>query len=131
MLDAERLAQQGLGDGADGDAGGGLAGAGALEDRPGVGRAVLQHAGEVGVAGAGAGQRRVAGLAGEQFRVHGIGGHDCLPLRPLAVADLDRDRAAEGQAVADAAEELDLVLLERHPGAAAVAEPPTGQLCRH
>ena len=46
-----------------------------------------------------------------------------LPLGPLGVADLDRDRAALRLAVADAADQRDLVLLELHPGAAAVAEP--------
>ena len=47
-------------------------------------------------------------------------GHSVLPI-------LDRDRAAQGAAVPDAAGELDLVLLERHPRAAAVAEPAAGQ----
>ena len=42
------------------DPGGGLAGAGALEDRAGLVEAVLLHARQVGVAGARAGQRRVA-----------------------------------------------------------------------
>ena len=50
-------------------------------------------------------------------------GHSVLPI-------LDRDRAAQGEAVPDAAEELDLVLLELHPGAAAVAEPAAGQGAR-
>ena len=43
-------------DGADGDAGGGLAGAGAFEDVAQVLAVVLEAAREVGVAGAGAGQ---------------------------------------------------------------------------
>ena len=38
---------------------------------------------------------------------------------------------AEGAAVADAAEDRDLVLLEAHPGAPAVAEPAAGQLVLH
>ena len=38
------------------------------------------------------------------------------------------DRAALGAAVPDAAGEGDLVLLEGHPGAAAVAEPAAGEL---
>ena len=49
------------------------------------------------------------------------------PLRPLGVADRDGHRAAQGQAVPHAAEELDLVVLERHAGAAAVAEPAAGE----
>ena len=38
---------------------------------------------------------------------------------------------AQGQAVPHAAEEGDLVVLELHPGTAAVAEPPPGQVVRH
>ena len=53
-----------------------------------------------------------------------------LPGRPLAVADEDRDRRAERAAVADAAEELDLVLLEAHARAAPVPEAPARQLGR-
>src|SRR3712207_9184098 len=55
------------------------------------------------------------------------GGHDRRPLGPLGVAHLDGDRAAHGQPVPDAAGEGDLVLLEGHAGAAAVAEPAAGQ----
>ena len=59
--------------------------------------------------------------------VHGVGGHDLLPLGPFGVADLDGDGAALGDAVADAAEDRDHILLELHPRAAAVAEPAAGQ----
>ena len=47
------LGQEQLGEGAGGDAGRGLAGAGPLEHVAGVVEAVLLHADEVGVAGAG------------------------------------------------------------------------------
>ena len=107
-----------------------LAGAGALQHRARVVEAVLLHADEVGVAGARAGQGRVAGEALELLGAHRVGAHDGLPLGPLAVADPDGERAALGHAVADPAEELDLVALERHPGAAAVAEPAPGELVR-
>ena len=63
----------------------------------------------------------------ELGRVDRVGRHHLLPLGPLGVADLDRDRPALGLAVPDAADERDLVLLELHPGAAAVAEPAPGQ----
>ena len=79
------------------------------------------------MAGPRAGQRGVAGAALELDGVDRVGRHDLLPLRPLAVADAQRDRAALGLAVADAADDLELVLLELHPGAAAVAEPAPGQ----
>ena len=78
--------------------------------------------------GPGPGQRGVAGLAGQLGRVDRVGGHHGLPLGPFAVADPDRDRAAERHAVPDAAEDLDLVLLERHPGTPAVPEPAPGQV---
>ena len=104
-----------------------LAGRGALEDRAGLVEGVLLHARQVGVAGPGPGQGRVARRPLELGRVDRVGGHDLLPLGPLGVADLDRDRAALGLAVPDAADERDLVLLELHPGAAAVAEPAPRQ----
>ncbi len=128
-LDTERLAQERAGDRARGDAGGGLAGAGPLQHRPGVVEAVLEHARVVGVAGPRPGQRRVARrLVGQLSRVDRVGGHHGFPLRPLGVADLDGDRAAQGDAVAHAGQHGDLVALELHPGAAAVAEPAAGQL---
>ncbi len=130
-LDARDLLDEGAGDGAEGDAGGGLTGAGALQDRPGLVEAVLLHAREVGVAGARTGQRRVAAGFLEQRGVDRVGRHDGLPLGPLGVADHDRDRAALGQPVADAAEEGDLVLLELHAGTAAIAEPAPGQVIGH
>ena len=126
-LDAEGLAEELAGDGAGRDAGGGFAGAGPLEYRSGVVEFVLEHAGIVGVAGPRPGQRRVA--RDFEFRgVDGVGGHHGLPLRPLGVADLDGDRAAERDAVAHARQHGDLVALEFHPGAAAVAEAAAGQL---
>ena len=83
------------------------------------------------MAGARPGQRGVAGEPGEDLGVDRVGRHDLLPLGPLGVADHDRDRGAEGEAVPHPAEEGDLVLLELHPGAAAVAEPPPREVVRH
>ena len=129
-LDAERLPQERPGDGSGGDAGGGLAGAGALEHGAGVVEAVLEHAGVVGVAGPRAGERRVAGDVLELGRVDGSAaitvshfGHSVLPtsiaIGPPSVTPCRTP-----------AEHRDLVLLELHPGAAAVAEPAAGQLPR-
>ena len=109
----------------------GLPGAGPLQDRPGVGVPVLLHPGQVGVAGPGAGQRRVAGQPVQHGRVDRVGRHHGLPLGPLAVGHPDRHRAAEAQSVSDPADDLDLVLLERHPRAPAVAEAAPGQAVRH
>lgn len=130
-LDARDLLDEGARDGTEGHAGGGLTGAGALQDRPGLGEAVLLHAREVGVAGAGSGQRRVAARLLEQRGVDRVGRHDGLPLGPLGVADHDGDRRTLREPVANTAEEGDLVLLELHPGTSAVAEPTPGQVFGH
>ena len=114
------LGEEQLGQRAGGDARRGLPGAGPLEHVAGVVEAVLLHADEVGVAGAGL----VEGLLGGARR----GRHLLLPLRPLGVVDDDRDRRAEGEAVADAAEELDVVALEAHAGATAEPEAAAGEL---
>ena len=127
-LDADRLAEERLRDGAEGDPGRGLPGAGPLQHGAGVVEAVLLHAGEVGVAGPRAGQRGVAGLPGQHVGVDRVGRHDRRPLRPLGVAHLDRDRPALRAAVPDPAGEGDLVLLEGHACAPAVAQPAAGQL---
>ncbi len=127
-LDAEGLAEELAGDGAGRDAGGGLAGAGPLQYRSGVVEFVLEHAGVVGVAGPRPGQRRVARDLSSSAGVDRVRGHHGLPLGPLGVADLDGDRPAERDAVAHARQHGDLVALELHPGAAAVAEAAAGQL---
>ena len=128
-LDPERLTQEGPRDGGGGHPGGGLPGAGALQHRAGVVEAVLQHAGVVGVARPGPGQRGVAGDVefGGRNRIRG---HHGFPLGPLAVADLDGDRAAEGEPVAHTGQHGDLILLELHPRAAAVAQASARQLIR-
>jgi hypothetical protein len=69
-----------------------------------------------------------AGQAGQFLGVHRIGRHHLLPLWPLGVADPDGDRAAQRATVPDAADDVDLVRLELHPGTPAVAEPTPGQL---
>ena len=126
-LDAEGLAEELPGDGTGRDAGGGLTGAGALQDRAGVVEFVLEHAGVVGVAGPRPGQRRIARPVQLAF-VHRVGGHHGFPLGPFGVADLDGDRTAECDAMPYPGQDGDLVALELHPGPAAVAEPPAGQL---
>jgi hypothetical protein len=122
------LAEQGLGGRPGGHPGRGLAGAGPLQHRPGLAEAVLLHAGQVGVAGPGPGQRHPP-PGGHRLRVRDrVGGHDLGPLGPLAVVDLDGQGRAQGAAVAEPAEDLEPVLLEAHALAAAVAEPSPGQL---
>jgi hypothetical protein len=130
-LDAERLAEQGLDDRTDRDPRRGLPRACAFQDRPGVGVAVLLHAGEVGVPRPGTGERRVAGDPHQDGRIDRVSRHDRLPLGPLGVAHADRHRAAQRDTVPQPAEDLHRVLLEAHPRAAAVPEPSARQLARH
>ena len=101
-------------------AGGGLTSRGPLEDVAGVVEAVLLHPGEVGVAGPGLGET--------PLRLARRRGHLLFPLPPLRVADHDRHRRALCAAVADAAQDLELVLLDGHTGAAPEAEAPPGEL---
>src|SRR5215472_2546689 len=119
-LGADHLAQQVARDLAQCDPGRGLPRAGALQDCPGVVVAVLLPAGQVSVARPGSGERGIASLCCEYLVADWVGRHDTLPLGPLGVPDPDGDRAAQGHSVPDAAGDLDLVLLELHPRAAAV-----------
>jgi hypothetical protein len=128
-LDTEHLAQERPRHGAERGPGRGFPCAGAFEHRTGVGEAVLEHAGQVGVAGSGPGQRGVArAFLCQRVGFDGVGGHHRFPLGPFGVADLDGDRAAQRAAVPDPRQHGDLVLLELHPRTAAVAEASTGQL---
>ena len=77
--------------------------------------AELEQAGEVGVAGPR--QVDLLDLGVDRPRVHPL-----LPVRVVAVGDQQRDRAAERAAVADPRADLDRVLLDLHPAAAAVTE---------
>src|SRR5690606_14286897 len=64
----------------------------------------------------------------KSLRVDGSGRHDVDPARPLGVADPQGDRAADRAPEADAARDAQLVLLELHACAAAVAELATLQV---
>ena len=125
--DADGLLEERRGHRAERHPGGGLAGAGPLEHRAGLVEAVLLHADQVGVAGTRTGQRGVAGQPLELVRVDRVGGHH---LSPTWATRCCRSRWRPGRracAVPHAAEDRDLVLLERHPRAAAVAEPAARQ----
>src|SRR6185436_5776834 len=95
---------------------GGLAGAGALQHVADVAVVVLHGPRQVGVAGAGAGHRLRGGARGLVAHRHGL-----LPVFPVAVLDGQRDRAPQGEPSAHAGGDVDLVALDLHPPAKAVA----------
>ena len=127
-LDAGHLPQEGSCDGGDRDARSRLAGTRALENRTRVGEPVLLHAGEVGVTGPGARQRRVAGEHSDLVGIDGIRAHHLLPLGPFRVRHLDGHRAAHRRSVADTAHDADLVALELHAGASTGAKSTTSEV---
>ena len=125
-LDAE-LVEQPLGEGARGDPRRGLAGAGALQDVAGVEPVVLEHAGEVGVAGT----RSADAAAAQLARLGRLVRHHVFPVGPVAVGDQHRHRRAERLAGADAREPLDGIALDLHARAPAVALHPAGEVPVH
>ena len=129
-LDTEGLAQEGAGDRSGRDPRSGFPGAGAFEHRAGVVESIFEHAGVIGMPGSRPGQWGVAGPAfGLQLGgIDGVGGHHRLPLRPFGVPDLNSDRPAQSGAMAHACQHDDFVLLELHPGAAAVTQTAAGEL---
>ena len=125
-LDAD-LGEERLRDRAGGDLDRSLARARALERVADVVVAELERPREVGVTGARERDRRralSARLARGRPRAH-----PPLPVRVVAVADDERERRSEREAVAQAGEHLDLVLLELLPRAAPVALPAAVEIC--
>src|SRR5690606_8069328 len=60
----------------------------------------------------------------------GLDAHRVLPVRPVPVADLERDGTAERLAAPDTRQDLGAILLDGHATAAAVAELPPRQIGR-
>jgi hypothetical protein len=58
---------------------------------------------------------------------HLAGGHDFLPIGPIAILDHHRDGTAESLSVPHAGQITDLIFLDFHPAAAAVAPLPPFQ----
>ena len=93
-----------------------------LQNVTSVVRLVLQHPGEIGMAGS----RRRHRPPGRPFP----GRHLFRPAFPFGVADDHRDRTAERSAEPHPSEDLDLVPFQPHTWATAVPQPPTGKLLR-
>ena len=102
-------------EGADGDARGSLPRGGAFKDVADVLEVILEHAGEVGVAGART--RDDLGLAA----IAGIGRHALFPVFVVAILDDEGDGTAHRAAEADARNDARLVLFDQHAAAAPVA----------
>src|SRR5947209_4487189 len=100
-----------------------LAGAGALEHVADVAVAVLHGAGEVGVPGAGPRHFLL-----RRARLGHRHAHGRLPVLPVAVGDAERDGRAERGAPADAGQDVDLIALDLHAAAAAVAALAPGEV---
>ncbi len=115
-LDAERR-QERAAQRAAGDARRRLARAGALEHVAHVGEVVLPDAHEIRMAGPR--QVHLGDVGLDRVRVHPL-----LPVRVVAVGDLQGDRPAERRAVAHARRDERAIGLDLHPPAAAVAELP-------
>ena len=71
---------------------------------------------------------RTTPRATDRFRWIRLDAHRVLPVRPVSIANLERDRTAERVSSADARENVGLIVLDRHPPASAVAELATGEV---
>ena len=107
--------QKKFGESADGDPGRRFAGGGTLENVAGLGKIVFESAGEVGVSGTRRGDALVEGRIslGDRERF--------LPVFPVTIFELDGDGRADGDAVANAGEDVGRVALDLHAPAAAIA----------
>jgi hypothetical protein len=117
-VDAE-LAEQRLRDCARRDDHGGVPCARALERVANVGEPELQSAGEIRVARAR--QSHFPRSLAARLSLRRPRAHPPLPVRVVAVADDERERRPEGASVSQSREDVDLVLLDSLPRAAAVA----------
>jgi hypothetical protein len=120
-LDPEFL-EQPAGEGAGGDSRSSLPGTGSLQDIPGIVPIILEDAYQVGMTGARAGDLSPAGLTVALRR------HHVFPVGPVTVADLHRDGRPHGLPAPYSGQPLDLVRLDLHPRAAAVALHPALEL---
>jgi hypothetical protein len=96
-----------------------------LQDVAGIQPIVLEHAGEVGMAGSGPGDPPPAKLTGRGGR---LVSHHVFPVGPVAIGDQHGHRRAQGLARPEAGEPLDPVPLDLHPGAPAIALHSPGEL---
>ncbi len=107
-------AQECLTDGADGDTGSSLAGAGALDDVANIAVPVFHGAGKVSVPWPGEGD-------GFYRLVYRRGVHFGLPVLPIAVVYFKRNGRAKRQAVSQTGAQDHLILLDLHAPAAPIA----------
>ena len=118
-LDAE-FAQKRFGHGPDSDAGGGLAGAGAFQNIPGVVKIVLDRARQIGMSRPRSRHRpplvlRPGGVPGV------LDGQGFGPVPPVLILDDDGHRRADGVGVAHPGHNFRAIGFDLHAAAAAVA----------
>jgi hypothetical protein len=111
------LVEESFGQGADGYASRRFAGAGAFENVAGFGEVVFDGAGEVGVAGARAGD----GLLLVFGAIDVFDGQDASPVFPVLVYNNDTDRRADGFRMANPADDARAIGFDFHAAAAAIA----------
>lgn len=119
------LIEQSLGQGPGRYPGRRLPGASPLQDISRIQAIVLEHPGQIGVAGAGTGHSAAPQLPD---LIRGLVRHHVFPIGPVAVGDQHGDRGAQRLASAESGQPLDLVALDLHSGAPAVALHSPGKL---
>ena len=102
------------------DPSGGFAGAGPFQNVAGVGLIEFEGSGQIGMSGTRAGHPSF----GSGFGRNRLSRHDFLPVRPVAVLDHHRDRAAQGLSMSDTRQKPNLILLDFHPAATAISSLP-------
>jgi len=101
----------------------GFPGAGPLQDVPGVEPVILEHPDQIGVPRPGPGDAAAAEVSRGSF-----GRHHVFPIGPVQVPDHHRHRRPDRFPRADPSQPFDPVLLDLHPGAAAVPLHAPGEL---
>jgi len=128
VKDHAELVKKPLGECASSNPGGGLPGAGSLENVPPIEPIVLQQARQIGVAGAGPGNPAAAELP---WRVRALVGHDVFPVGPVPIRNQHGHRRPQRLTGTHTGEPFDVVTLDLHTRPTAIALHPPGELVVH
>jgi len=86
------------------------------------------HSGQIGMAGAGSGQRFITRQTFKFGWVNRVNRHHLLPFWPLRITDLDGNGATQCDAVPNAGTNANLILFELHPSTSAITQPAPREL---